>query len=98
QGEIKEEYSKSHGLYINEASAENEWLNVHFEACLTYQDSIDLVSLRKIRAGEELLTYYGSEYERTWDIWWLDQRKREKMEKLKRKKEDAENISKQHAI
>jgi hypothetical protein len=73
QGNIKEEYINDFAIYINEASEVGEYPNVEFQEHRTNWDSIDVVTLKTIKAGEELLVSYGNTYERTWTVWWYEQ-------------------------
>jgi hypothetical protein len=84
QGIIKKEYINNHALFINEASNQGEWPNVEFAECLTAEDSIDILTLRDIKAGDELLAYYGTKYERTWSVWWCEEEQRLKQREKSR--------------
>lgn len=72
-GELLPEYQNNPAFYFNEASEPGEYPNVCFALNLA-KDRLDLVTIRDIREGEELLTYYGSnDADRGYRIHWLHQ-------------------------
>jgi hypothetical protein len=97
KGIIREEYKNDFALYINEASEVGEYPNVEFQECRTNWDSIDIVTTKDIKMGQEILVSYGNEYERSWTIWWYEEelKKKKKRPKTqeKRKTTSKKNFS-----
>lgn len=70
-GELKEKYKNEPCFYFNEASEENEFPNIRF-ANNFFFESVDLVTLRDIEPGEELVVFYGYNYgDRSYDVWYM---------------------------
>lgn len=71
-GELLPQYANNPCLYANEASAEGEFPNVF--KCMDYaREKVSFVTRVDIKAGSELLIWYGSNYRRSYELWWLDQ-------------------------
>jgi hypothetical protein len=73
QGEIKDKYLSEPGPRFNEASEVGEYPNAQFKEGFFGDESMDIVTIKTIQKGEEILVDYGTEYARSWKVWWRDQ-------------------------
>ena len=66
-GNILQEYF-TYAFFINEASRANDILNVRLCAGITDKSEPVFITTRNIERGEEILTYYGDNYDRTYSF------------------------------
>jgi hypothetical protein len=68
-GRVRPEFQGNAVLFINEASEPHEFPNVCYAVNISLH-TLDVIALRDIQPGEELLAYYGQSYPRTYNLWW----------------------------
>jgi len=80
EGKIKEKYINSPSIIVNEASEINEYPNIRYVGNKATGE-INMITISDIEEGQELLGFYGTDYPRSWSLWWwenttfLDRRK-----------------------